>query len=137
MVRSRSMARWCGFAAVLGSLAGTGALAFAADPPGTTGAARPAAVAPGAEAEAAPAKFRGRLPRYYGKVVVEKQRQRIYAIQRKYIERERALEAELEKLRSSRDAEVEAVLTAEQRTLLDKLLATARKPVETAAETTE
>ncbi len=42
---------------------------------------------------------RGRLPAYYGQVVTEEQRQRIYAIQTKHRLRIETLEAELKALR--------------------------------------
>ena len=62
------------------------------------------------------AKVKGRLPAYYGKVVSEEQRERIYAIQLKYDSQIETLTEQLETLRKQRDSEVEAVLTAEQKT---------------------
>ena|SRR5688500_4706917 len=62
------------------------------------------------------AKAKGRLPAYYGKIVSDEQREKIYAIQAKFDSQIESLTAQLETLRKQRDSEVEAVLTAEQKT---------------------
>jgi Spy/CpxP family protein refolding chaperone len=74
-----------------------------------------------------PPKFRGRLPRYYGQVVNEKQRRQIYDIQRKYHERDFILRTQLKQLRAERDQEIEAVLSPEQKETLQKLLTEAAR----------
>lgn len=101
-----------------------GALAPAADTPSKEGSAK-AEVADAKAKTVKPPKFRGRLPRYYGQVVDEKQRQQIYDIQRKYHARDFALRMQLEQLRAQRDQEIEAVLTPQQKKTLQKLLAEA------------
>ncbi len=58
---------------------------------------------------------RGRLPRYYAKVVTSKQREEIYAIQARYQGEIARLQAEIDKLTEKRDEEVSAVLTDAQR----------------------
>lgn len=84
----------------------------------TTGAQAPNATA--AEKEALP-PFRPRLPAYYGRVVDEKQRQKIYDIQRKYHPQIAELQRQLEKLIAQRDAEIEAVLTPQQKAEIQKM----------------
>jgi len=58
---------------------------------------------------------------YYAKVVDEKQRQKIYDIQRKYHPQIADLQKQLEKLIAQRDAEIEAVLTPQQKAEIEKL----------------
>jgi len=58
---------------------------------------------------------------YYAKVVDEKQRQKIYDIQRKYHPQIADLQKQLEKLVAQRDAEIEAVLTPQQKAEIEKL----------------
>ncbi len=65
--------------------------------------------------------FRGRLPAYFGKVVSDKQRAEIYAIQARYNEQLEKLQEQLETLTAKRDTEVEEVLTDEQRAEIAKL----------------
>ncbi len=89
------------------------------------GAAQTAAASPKAtrstgessplEKEGKTARFRPRLPMYYGKVVTREQRERIYAIQRQYWPQIRTLQEQLETLLAQRKAEIEAVLTDEQK----------------------
>ncbi|HWB13304.1 MAG TPA: hypothetical protein VG826_29025 [Pirellulales bacterium] len=67
------------------------------------------------------AKPRGRLPAYYSKVVDGQQREKIYKIQQQYESKIAALKAELQALQEKVDAEVEAVLTAEQQSMVKKL----------------
>jgi hypothetical protein len=61
---------------------------------------------------------KGRLPAYYGEVVSEEQRAKIYEIQKKYAQQIENLQAQLEALRVKQNEEIEAVLTKEQ---LDKV----------------
>ena len=58
---------------------------------------------------------------YYAKVVDEKQRQKIYDIQRKYHPQIAELQRQLEKLIAQRDSEIEAVLTPQQKAEIEKL----------------
>ena len=62
------------------------------------------------------AKPRGRLPVYYSAVVSPEQRLQIYEIQRTCSEQILKLQGQLQALMEQRDAEVEAVLTPEQKT---------------------
>lgn len=57
---------------------------------------------------------RGRLPAHYKDLVSPEQREEIYAIQGKFNSRIDTLEAEIEKLKKERDAQVERVLTPQQ-----------------------
>lgn len=70
-------------------------------------------------------KFRPRLPMYYGTVVTEEQRARIYAIQKQYWPQIRALQEQLESLTAERDAKIEAVLTDDQKATIAQLKAEA------------
>ncbi len=97
-----------------------------------TAKAKPQAEAP-AEApvpeKSTPAKkrtFRGRLPAYYRQVVDEKQREKIYEIQREYAPKVDALRAQLAALIAERDEKVAAVLTPEQIEKVEQLRAEAR-----------
>jgi len=80
--------------------------------PATSAAAEPASPA---------AEFQPRLPMYYGKVVDEKQRQTIYGIQRKYYPQIAELQRQLKNLTAQRDAEIEAVLSPQQKAEVEKL----------------
>jgi len=72
--------------------------------------------------------FKPRLPNYYGKVgVSEKQRQKIYSLQRQYHEKIAPLEQQIAELEAKRDAEIEAVLTPAQKKLLEEYREAARK----------
>jgi hypothetical protein len=71
-------------------------------------------------------QFRGRLPAYYNRVVDPKQREKIYAIQREYAPKIDALKAQLAELTAERDENVEAVLTPEQLSAVEKLRAEAK-----------
>lgn len=64
--------------------------------------------------------FKGRLPAYYGEIVTESQRQEIYGLQEKYEKQISALEDQLEALKKKRDAEIEKVLSADQKSKLKK-----------------
>lgn len=72
------------------------------------------------------AKSRGRLPAYYGDVITKEQRDKIYSIQASYEEQLAALREQLKALVAKRDAEVEAVLTPEQREQVKKIAEEAR-----------
>lgn len=70
----------------------------------------------------------GRLPPNYAKLDLSgTQRDQIYSVQNKYKEEVEQLQAQLDSVRTRRDAEIEAVLTADQRQKLDTLQAEARK----------
>lgn len=67
-------------------------------------------------------KTTGRLPNNYGKLGLnDKQKKSIYATQTKYAAEINALIKQVEELRLKRDAEVEGVLTAEQKVKLQEL----------------
>lgn len=73
-------------------------------------------------------KASGRLPNNYGKLgLSDKQKKSIYETQGKYATEISVLVRKVEELRNKRDAEVEAVLTAEQKTKLKELLAESAK----------
>ena len=96
--------------------------ALGADGPETTGKAWPKTTRP-----------KGRLPAYYGQVVTEEQRQKIYEIQEQYSTKINAMEERLRALKNERDEKVAAVLTAEQKKKVEEAGAKARqkqKPAE-------
>ena len=73
-------------------------------------------------------KFRGRLPAYYRKAgISNKQRSTIYQIQISYREKIQALEKQLRELKAKQRAEVEAVLTEDQKKKVDESRAAAKK----------
>lgn len=80
-------------------------------------------------AQEAEKKASGRLPNNYGKIgLTEAQKQKIYQAQDKYGDQIDALVKQVEALRQKRDAEIDGVLTADQREQLKKLQAeTAKK----------
>lgn len=86
-----------------------------------------------ATAKPARAKPRGRLPNYYRQVVTLEQRDKIYAIQQSYSAQLEALEKQIAELEAKRDAEIEAVLTPEQREKVKTLVQEAQKRREAAA----
>jgi hypothetical protein len=111
-----------------------GGLAVGQDP---ASAKQPSAERPAAEKpaetpvpeESAPKKtkeFRPRLPSYYGRVVDQKQRERIYGIQREYHPKIEDLRAQLAALIAERDEKIAGVLTPEQRKEVERLQAEAR-----------
>ena len=65
-------------------------------------------------------KPKGRLPAYYAAVVNDQQRQAIYSIQAKYDQQLAALNEQLQALEKWRDAEIESVLSPEQKLMLKK-----------------
>ena len=82
-------------------------------------------------------KATGRLPAHYGAVVTPDQKTKIYTIQAKYAEQIRKLADEMKALTEQRDAEVEGVLTAEQKQKVEALRAGGPKKPAAAAEDTE
>lgn len=67
-------------------------------------------------------KFRKRMPQHYKKLkLTEEQEKKIYAIQQDYFETISSLEGRLLRLRQERDAVIETVLTAEQKTQLNQM----------------
>ncbi len=85
---------------------------------------------PAAKPEAKPAvkaraKPRGRLPAHFGKIVDPQQKETIYKLQAEYAPKIEALRAELQALLAKRDAELESVLTAEQKEKLAEFRAAA------------
>lgn len=85
--------------------------------------------------KAAPAKVarkpRGRLPQYYGQVgISSEQRQKIYDVQAVYGKQIGELQKQIDALKKKQNTEVAAVLTPEQKTKLDELLAAAKKAAE-------
>jgi len=80
-----------------------------------------------ASAKKPAASPRGRLPLYYGQVVSGDQRAKIYEIQKSHAPKIEALQAQLDALIKERDAEVESVLTDEQRKRVAELMAEAAK----------
>lgn len=90
--------------------------------------------APAAEARPTaartPAAPRGRLPALYARVVTPSQREQIYAIQQKYAEDVKRLEAELAAVRQKMQQEVEGVLSPEQQEELKKLQGEAQAAAE-------
>ncbi len=100
-------------------------------------AEQPAAETPAeAPVPEAKKKFRPRLPNYYGRVVDEEQRQKIYGVQKEYFPRIEALKAQLAALTAERDKKIEAVLTPEQRKDVEKLRAEAKQKRAKAAKET-
>lgn len=63
-------------------------------------------------------KAKGRLPAYYADIVTEEQRDKIYTIQAKHQDKIAELTASLAAANKARDAEIEAVLTPEQKVKL-------------------
>lgn len=82
-------------------------------------------------------KATGRLPAHYAAVVTPEQKTKIYTIQAKYAEQIRKLADEMKALTEQRDAEVEGVLSAEQKQKVDALRAEGRKKPAAVAEDAE
>ena len=75
-----------------------------------------------------------RLPAYYGDLVDGKQKEKIYTLQEKWGKQIDELAEQVKALQAKRDAEIEAVLTAEQKVKLEKTRADAKaKALEKAA----
>jgi flagellar biosynthesis/type III secretory pathway protein FliH len=111
----------CGFAVLV--------LGFQADrwPQIASVAEAQEAETPATEAAAAKVrkKPRGRLPYYYSRVVDEKQRELIYAVQGKYAAQISQLQQQIDQLVASRMTEVEQVLTEEQKSRVVQFVAEA------------
>lgn len=70
----------------------------------------------------------GRLPPYYRDIVTEEQKEQIYGIQGKYADQIAALQKQLDDLRDKQTAEIESVLTPEQKAKLAQARAAKKKP---------
>ena len=79
---------------------------------------KPAAKGKAVAGAEAPAKAKGRLPAYYKDIVDNKQKETIYGIQADYKAKIDALQEQIDKLTADRDAAVENVLSAAQKTKL-------------------
>ena len=66
-------------------------------------------------------KFARRLPNFYRDVISEEQKDTVYAIQADYFEPIEMLTLRLERLQKERDAQIEAVLSAEQKKKVEAL----------------
>lgn len=69
---------------------------------------------------------RGRLPAYYGEVIDNQQREKIYDIQSRILAQIGQLQQQIAQLEQQRDAEVVAVLTAEQAAKVKELTEAAK-----------
>ena len=67
-----------------------------------------------------------RLPSYYGKIVDEKQRAKIYAVQEEFGPKIDALKKQLKALLDERDEKIDALLTPEQLKKVEELKAEAK-----------
>lgn len=67
-----------------------------------------------------------RLPNFFGDLVDGTQKEKIYAVQDQYTPQLEALTAQIKALQQKRDAEIEAVLNAEQKVKLEKARADAK-----------
>ncbi|MFH1922876.1 MAG: hypothetical protein ABIP48_23680 [Planctomycetota bacterium] len=128
-VRSIQVLLWTGVAmgAIVAAVVGRPAVGQESQSAGQPAAETPAEK-PVPEKAAAPKKreFLGRLPPYYGEVVDDGQRKKIYAIQREYAPKIDALKAQLAALMADRNEKVEAVLTPEQLSKVEQLKAEAK-----------
>jgi Spy/CpxP family protein refolding chaperone len=67
-----------------------------------------------------PAKIKGKLPSHWGKIgLTDTQKQTVYQIQAKYDPDIDKLEAKIAELKGTRDKEMKAVLTADQKKALE------------------
>jgi Spy/CpxP family protein refolding chaperone len=67
-----------------------------------------------------PAKVKGKLPQHWGKIgLTDTQKQTIYQIQGKYGSEIDKLKAKIDEIETTRDKEMKAVLTAEQKKALE------------------
>jgi Spy/CpxP family protein refolding chaperone len=70
-----------------------------------------------------PVKAKGMLPQNWGKIgLTDDQKQEIYKIQGKYNAEIDKLEAKIKELKGTRDKEMKAVLSADQKKKLDDIL---------------
>ncbi|MDX1944177.1 MAG: hypothetical protein SFU86_02120 [Pirellulaceae bacterium] len=88
---------------------------------------------PAAKKEAKAPK--GRLPAYYASVVTEEQRTKIYEIQAKHQKAIDALKEQLEAAGKALEAEIEAVLSAEQKAKVEAAREAANSKKKKAADT--
>jgi hypothetical protein len=89
----------------------------------------PALLAQKADTKAAvpeKAKSYKRLPAFYADIVDGSQKEKIYALQEKWGKQIDALAEQIKDLQKQRDAEIEGVLTPEQKTKLEKSRAEAK-----------
>jgi hypothetical protein len=93
------------------------------------------------DAEKEPAKkeksAKGRLPNFFGEVVSGEQREAIYAIQAKFRPEIEKLQAELAAVERKMNAEIETVLTPEQKTKVEALRAAAAAKKKAAKDSPE
>ena len=66
-------------------------------------------------------KFKGRLPAYYGDIVTQEQREKIYQIQSLFAKQKETLEAQLNALKEKEEQEIENVLSAPQKAKLKQV----------------
>lgn len=66
-------------------------------------------------------KFTRRLPNHYRDVISDEQRDKIYAVQSAYFGPVEMLTQRLDRLKAERDAQIEALLTAEQKKRIEAL----------------
>lgn len=86
-------------------------------------AAKPAAAKADAKPEAKADAKKGRLPSNYGKLgLTDAQKTKIYGVQGSYEDQLDALEKQTAALKSKRDGEIEAILTPEQKKILQALV---------------
>ncbi len=80
----------------------------------------------------------GRLPAHYGKLGIStEQRTKIYGVQASYKKQIDDLQKQIDDLKAKQDAEVEAVLTPDQKKKLDEILAEAKKAAEARSSKTK
>jgi len=85
-----------------------------------------------ADAEKGKKAAAGRLPNNFGQVgLSDEQKNKIYAVQAKYNGEIDKLEAQIAQITMQRDTEIQAVLTAEQKTKLNDLRDAAKKKTDT------
>jgi hypothetical protein len=95
---------------------------------------RPALGADTSVRKALSKKLRGRLPPYYRSVVTDQQREQIYGIQEEYKSKIEALEVQLKALTKERKDKIAAVLTPEQRKLVEEAAAKGARAAKTKGE---
>jgi hypothetical protein len=66
-------------------------------------------------------RFARRLPNFYGEVISDAQRDKVYEIQADYFEPIEMLTLRLERLTAERNAQIEAILSADQKAKVEKL----------------
>lgn len=81
-------------------------------------------------------KAKGRLPAYYKDVVTPAQKESIYALQAKYGEQIRKLAEEMKAVTAQRDQEIEALLSADQKSKVNALRTASKQRPAPPEETT-